>query len=147
MWTDPKSFTTIPFSGPAHNPRTILPCHFAPTVRHAVPEACGRPARSEGSFGHAILTFDASGNNASWAWHRADDNGFTVSDSAYFVRDIVACPNRGAQASPRPAAVARLARSDVPSAVQPTHRILFTNLLFFQKRPRQRGVSSGTVSR
>ena len=56
--------------------------------------------RREGSFGHAILTIDGSGNNATWEWHRADDNGFTVSDSATFVRDIVACPNRGAHLYP-----------------------------------------------
>ena len=68
-------------------------------------------ARSEGSFGHAILTFDASGNNATWEWHRADDNGFTVSDSAYFVRDIVACPNRGASTGHAPLAAHHLESS------------------------------------
>ena len=53
----------------------------------------------EDSFGHATLIIDASGNNATWNWHRADDNGLSITDSVMFVRDIVACPNRGTPAS------------------------------------------------
>ena len=52
----------------------------------------------EGSFGHAIWTIDASGNNATWEWHRSDNGGFTVTDSVAFTRDIAACPNKGARA-------------------------------------------------
>ena len=51
----------------------------------------------EDSFGHATLTIDASGNNATWVWHRADDDSAT--DTVEFVRDIAACPNRGTRLS------------------------------------------------
>ena len=51
---------------------------------------------SEDSFGHAIIRIAANGKNLVWEWHRNQDTVDVVTDTVTIVRDVAACPTRGA---------------------------------------------------